>query len=52
MADRQHIACTDKRCIGGVIVEPPGSWYGAAVVVGDCEECSRLFQQEQEKSDD
>ncbi|WP_242898968.1 hypothetical protein [Stenotrophomonas maltophilia] len=51
MADRQHIKCTNKKCIDGVIVEPPGSWYGAAVVSGDCEECNRLFQRDQENPD-
>ncbi|HFF6189129.1 TPA: hypothetical protein ACGCHN_001710 [Stenotrophomonas maltophilia] len=51
MADRKHIECTNKKCMDGVIVEPPGSWYGAAVVSGDCEECNRLFQQDQENPD-
>ncbi len=51
MADRQHINCTNEKCMDGIIVEAPGSWYGEAVVAGECEECARLLQQEQEHSD-
>lgn len=47
MADRKHIDCTNEKCMDGEIVEPPGSWYGAPVVIGDCEECARLFREGQ-----